>query len=180
MNDVTNFINDVTSFITSSEIAGTVAGISSYLKIIFIVLTLVILGCVIFLLLKNTWLKRRLLEDIVEFTAYRPFGAKKTFKQWARIIKRLEVGGEAEYKLAVIEADSLLNDVLQKMGYEGETIGERLEQLDSTTLPNIDQIREVHKTRNNIVHNPDYNLTLDEAKKILAIYEKTFRDLELF
>ncbi len=151
-----------------------------YLKVIFIIFALIFVGGIIALLFKNTWLKRRILEDLVEFVAYRPFGAKKTFKQWTKITKRLETGKEAECKLAVIEADSLLNDIFKKMGYSGETIGEILKQLDSTTLPNIEQIWEAHKIRNNVVHDPDYRFTLDEAKKTLGIFEEALRDLEMF
>ncbi|MBZ9577794.1 hypothetical protein KJA13_02015 [Patescibacteria group bacterium] len=151
-----------------------------YLKIIFVILALIFVGSIIALLFKNTWLKRRILEDLVEFVVYRPFGVKRTFKRWAKITKRLETGKEAECKLAVIEADSLLNDIFKKMGYSGETIGEILKQLDSTTLPNIEQIWEAHKIRNNVVHDPDYHFTLDEAKKTLIIYEKALRDLEMF
>jgi len=151
-----------------------------YLKVIFIIFALIFAGGIITLLFKNTWLKRRILEDLVEFAVYRPFGVKRTFKQWAKITKRLETGKEAECKLAVIEADSLLNDIFKKMGYSGETIGEILKQLDSTTLPNIEQIWEAHKIRNNVVHDPDYRFTLDEAKKTLGIFEKALRDLEMF
>jgi len=151
-----------------------------YLKIIFIILALIFLGSITILLLKSTWLKRRLLEDLVEIVVYRPFGVKRTFKQWAKISKRLEAGKEAECKLAIIEADGLLNDIFKKMGYGGETMGEILKQLDSAVLPDIDQIWEAHKTRNNVVHDPDYKLTLDQAKKVLGIYEKALRDLEMF
>lgn len=155
-------------------------GFFLYLKIIFIALALIILGFIIVLLLKTTWLKRRFLEDWTEFFIYRPFGVKKTFKQWAKISKRLETAREAEYKLALIEADSLLNDNLTKIGYKGESIGEILKQLDSDILPNIDQVWEAHKTRNNVVHDPDYRLTLEEAKKVIAVYEQALRDLEMF
>lgn len=151
-----------------------------YLKIIFIILAFVFLAGIIALIFKASWLKYRFLESIVEFFIYRPFGLKKTFKEWAKISKRLEVGQEADYKLAVIEADGLLNDVLVKMGYGGETIVDRLKQIDSTILPNIDKALEVHKIRNNIVHDPDYQLTLAQATKILNIYEESLRHLEMF
>lgn len=155
-------------------------GLFWFLRFISIIISLIFFAFIITLLLKNTWLKRRFLENITEFFLYRPFGAKKTFKQWIKIIKRLETDSEAEYKLAIIEVDSLLNDILESIGYSGETIMEKLKQLNSTTLPNIEQIREAHKIRNNVVHDPDYHLTLDQAKKTLGIYEQAFRDLEMF
>jgi len=169
-------MNDIFSFILAPKIGWILISV----QIIFVFFSLVFLVSIFVLLLKNTWLKRRYLEDMIEIATYRPFGVKKTFKQWAKILKRMETDKEAEYKLAIIEADGLLDEVFGKMGFRGETIGEKLKQIDSVTLPNIDQVWEVHKVRNNIVHDPDYRLALDKAKKVLAVYERALRDLELF
>ncbi len=166
-------MNNIFSIITSATFL-------FYLKIAFIIIGALFLLGIIFLLLKNSWLKRRFFEDWTEFFIYRPFGVKKTFKQWSKVLKRLDTGKEADYKLAVIEADGLLNDVLKKMGYKGETMAKILEQLDATILPNIEQVWKVHKIRNNVVHDPDYELRLEQAREVLGIYEKTFRDLEMF
>ena len=166
-------MNNIFSIITSPTFL-------FYLKIIFITTGVVLSVGIIFLLLENTWLKRRFLEDLIEIISYRPFGAKKAFKQWAKISKKLETGKEADYKMALIEADSLLNDILKKMGYKGDNMRETLEQMDSKTLPNIEDVWKAHKVRNDIVHDPDYELSLDEAKKILQIYGQAFRDLEMF
>ena len=166
-------MNNIFSIITSAVFL-------FYLKIAFILIgTLFLLG-IIFLLLKNSWLKRRFFEDWTEFFIYRPFGVKKTFKQWTKVLKRLDTGKEADYKLAIIEADGLLNDILKKIGYNGKTMAKILEQLDVTILPNIEQVWKVHKIRNNVVHDPDYELRLEQAREALEIYEKTFRDLEMF
>ena len=148
------------------------------LKIIFIALALFFLTGILFLLFRTTWLKLFLLRDIVEFLTFRPAGVRKTEKIWNKIIARLDAGLESEYKLAIIEADSLLNDILQRMGYGGETSGERLEKLTLTALPNIEEIKTCHQIRNNIVYDPDYKLSLDEARKLLAAYEQALRVLQ--
>ena len=148
------------------------------LKIIFILVTLLFISAIIFFLAKSSWLKVALIEDMVEFLTYRPLGVKKNAKSWKRIQSRIETGKESEYKLALIEADSLLGDVLEEKGYIGETLEEKLKQLDQVTLPNIAQIKEVHQIRNNIVHNPDYRLSLDETRRAMSIYEKALIDLQ--
>ena len=166
-------MNNLLSFITSPEFL-------LYSKIIFISIGIILLAAIIILLSKASWLKYRMFEDWTEFFVYRPFGVKKTFKQWAKILKRLETENETEYKLAVIEADSLLDEILKKMGIEGEVLGEKLKQLKPGILPNFEEVRQAHKIRNNIVHDPDYRLNLAEAKKVISIYEQVFRDLEMF
>ena len=173
MNDI---FSSIFSFIWHPEFKG----ILLYIKNVFIAISFIFLAGIVVFLLLSTWLKRRVLEDLIEFTTYRPFGAKETFKQWNKIAKRMETDKEVEFKLAVIEADSLLDDILKKMGYKGETMGDRLKQLNSVILPNLDQIWEAHKIRNNVVHDPDYQLTFDQAKRALGVYERALLDLEVF
>ena len=166
--------------IISSILNPTLSGWLPILKILFTVVALILLGFIIFALVKTFWLRRLLIWDLVEFFSFRPYGARKVVKDWAKIAARLETGLESECKLAVIEADSMLNDILKRMGFGGETLGERLEKLTAATLPNLEQVLEAHKIRNNIVHDPDYRLTLDEAKRVLDVYEQALRDLQTF
>ncbi len=155
-------------------------GIFLFLKIIFIVISLFFLVVIFYSLRKSSWLKYRFLQDVVEILTYRPYGVKKMAKIWSKIKGRLELGAESEYKLAVIEADSMLNDVLERMGFKGEILGDRLKQVTTDILPNVEESREAHKIRNNIVYDPDYKLTLDQAKKVLKIYEQALQDLQVF
>jgi len=148
------------------------------IKIVFLVFGTFFLGLIIFILIKSEWLKRLFLQDLKEFMTYRPYGMKKFVKEWEKIEKRLDTGLEAEAKLALIEADSLLNGVLKRMGYEGKSLGESLEKMTADTLSNLEEIRKVHKIRNNIIHDPTYRLNLEEAKRALTIYERALIDLE--
>lgn len=150
------------------------------MKILFSVVALFFVVSIIVLLKRTTWLRFRFLEDFTEVTTNMPFGVKKTFKEWERLVKRLEKGKESEYRMAIVEVDALLRETLEKMGYKGQTIKDLLDQVDSKTLPNIEKIREAHNFRNTIVHDPSYELSLEETKKVIGVYEQTFRDLQMF
>jgi len=167
---------DLIGFILDPELEG----VFLLIKVLFILVSIVMVAGIFFLLVKNTWLKRLILEDFTETFATRPYGARQSFKEWLKTSKRLESGREDEYKLALIEADGLLDDVLRKMGYKGDNIADRLKQLDKTILPNLEQVQEAHNIRNNVVHDPDYKLNQELAKKSLGIYEKALQDLEVF
>jgi hypothetical protein len=169
-------MNNVINFIIQPEFKGFLL----YIKIIFIAVSAILFGAIIILLKKSSWLQSRYLEEITEFTTYRPFGIKESLMQWNRISKRLETGEESEYRLAVIEAETLLDKALAKLGYKGDNFIQKLEQLDKTILPNIKDVYKAHEIRNSIVHNPDYKLTLDKTKEVLAIYERAARDSEIF
>lgn len=169
-------MENLMSFIFSPSFTGWLL----VLKIAFIVFSLFLLVATIYFLFKCSWLKYSYTLDIFEIFTYRPFGVRKIIKVWNRIMARLDTGLESEYKLAVIEADSMLDDILKRMGYAGETLGERLKNLTSATLPNIEEIKATHQVRNNIVHDPNYELSLDDSKAALAVFEQALRDLQAF
>ena len=151
-----------------------------YLKISFIAITVLLFLGIVYFLIKSTWLKNAYTEDAVEFYTYRPYGAQKSFKQWGKIVKKLESGKEGDYRMAIIEADALLGEALRGMEYKGEKINDLLEQVDKRVIPSLDKIKAAHEFRNNIVHDPSYELTLEETKTIIGVYEQTFRDLQMF
>ena len=165
---------DIINFILNPTLPGWVLVI----KTIFILTSLVFVGLIIFALIKTTWLKRMIIWDLQEFLTYRPFGVSKVEGKWQKIKNRLESGIESEAKLAVIEADSMLDGILNRMGFGGRTLGERLDRLTAVSLPNIEEVRQAHKIRNNIVHDPTYRLDLEEAKKMISVYEKALTDLQ--
>lgn len=150
------------------------------LRLVFLIISAVLFGAIIFCLMKSSWLKYYFLDDAVEFLSFRPFGLKKIEKQWLRIKKRMDLGLESEYKLALIGADNMMADTLKRMGCSGETLEEKLKGVTAATLPNIEEIKTVHQVRNNIIHDPDYRLSLEETRNAMEVYEKAFRDLQAF
>lgn len=154
------------------------SGLLAILRILFIFFSLLLAGFITFALIKTTWLKRLVFWDLEEFLTFRPYGVRKIIKEWVKIKARLDTGLESEYKLGVIEADSMLDDILKGMGVGGASLGERLERMTAASLSNIEDVKKAHTTRNNIVHDPNYRLSLEEAKAAIAIFEKSLTDLQ--
>jgi len=149
------------------------------IKILALGFSLFLFLAVIIFILRTDWLRYRILEDIVHFITYRPYGMKRLEKPWSKISKKLSTEKESEYKLAVIEADSLLDEMLEKSGYYGKNLEERIKQTSSVVISNRQEVLDANKIRNNILADPDYSLDLDQAKKILEIYRKALTDLGL-
>ncbi len=150
------------------------------LRVVCMAAAVLLLVGTVFFFFRASWIRYLLWYDVVEYFTFRPFGVKKIEKDWMKNKARAATGLESEYKLSVLEADSMLNETLKKMGYSGETLGEKLSGLTKATLSNIEDIKVAHQTRNNIIHDPDYKLTPEETKKVLDIFEKAFRDLDAF
>jgi hypothetical protein len=148
------------------------------LKIVSIAFCSLMLGFIIWASLKTDYFRRRYFWDWKEFATFHPYTAKKLYGKWQKIRGRLNSGLETEYKLAVIEADSLMDEIIKGMGFTGETFPIRLKNLTTATLPNINDVLIAHDVRNNIVHDPDFRLSLAEAKKAFEIYETALTDLQ--
>lgn len=168
-------ISSILSFLTDPQLPRIVW----IIKTVFISISLVLLGFVIFLLIKSDWIRFRYLDKWAELLKERPYGIQKEFKKWSKINKRLETGDKADYKMAVIEADDVLKDVLKKMKYEGEFLEDILKEVNERVLPSVEEVKKAHEIRNRVMHDPDYALTQQEAKNVLKVYQQALRELEM-
>jgi hypothetical protein len=104
---------------------------------------------------------------------------RQTAHEWEKIKNRMKRGGDAEMRLAVIEADQLLDAMLKKMGVPGSTMSERLKTLRPWQLENLPDVWVAHKIRNRLVHEPSAKISPYEAENVLQIYEKALKSLGL-
>lgn len=150
-----------------------------WIKIPMGIVTVLLMGFIIFGFFRTSWLWDAYLVDFAEFFTFRPFGIRRMTRAWKNIQARLETQNEDEYKLAITEADHILSNVLTKMSIRGEDTEEKLNTLTTAIITNLEDVKRAHISRNNIVRDPDYRLSLDKAKSILEVYEKTFQSLDL-
>lgn len=150
------------------------------LKIIFIIFFLYFFISTVFFIKKSHYVEWLYLEPFRDKLTRRDYGVKKIDAEWKKTIKRLEGATEADYKLAIIEADGMLDEVLKKLGFRGESLGDRLKATTVEVISNLDDVWKAHNVRSSIVRDPNYQLNLEETKKTLAIYEKAFKSLDVF
>lgn len=100
-------------------------------------------------------------------------------KKWSIIAGKSKSLKTGDWKLAIIEADKFLDDLLKRSGYGGESMGDRLKKLDSKKIANLDQIWRAHKIRNDIVHHPEYEPSKNEIDFALETYERALQDLSV-
>jgi hypothetical protein len=98
---------------------------------------------------------------------------------WESIQVHLATESQAEWKLAVIEADKLLDDITLKEGLFGATLGERLKNADETLFRTLQDAWEAHKIRNRIAHEAGYYLTRRDAQRAIGMYERVFREFKV-
>lgn len=146
-------------------------------KIIFLSFAAFFLIFVIYFMLNSSWLQYKFLEDVTEFFSWQSYGQRQLAKQWERIRKRISSGSESDYKLAIIDADDFLYEVLDNRGYDGDTFDEIIQKAGRLIAPILPDVLSAHEIRNSIVYNPDYKISIEEAKKILDTYESAIKSV---
>jgi len=149
------------------------------MKIVSPLVFLFFLGVILFCLKNSTFVRLAFWQNFIELQSQKAYGMGKVEKKWLAITKRLESQNSADWKLAIIEAESLTEEVLARMGFGGASFGERLQKVNREQLPSLDDLTEAHQVRNNIIHDPDYRLDLDPAVRTVNVYERSLRELSV-
>ena len=98
---------------------------------------------------------------------------------WESIRTHLATESPSAWKLAVIEADKLLDDLTVKQGFFGDTLGERLKNADESLFRTLQDAWEAHKIRNRIAHEAGYQLTRRDAQRAVGMYEHVFQEFKI-
>lgn len=105
---------------------------------------------------------------------------EKENPKWSRIFELGNSNSPSDWRLAILEADILLEEALRAAGFMGESIGEILKSLERSDLLTLENAWEAHKVRNRIAHSGQgYDLTERETRRVLSLFESVFRELRV-
>lgn len=103
---------------------------------------------------------------------------EEEFQQnWQEIRLLMDSGSASDWNMAILRADSQLDSTLQNLGYDGETIVERLKIVDTTKLKSMDRVWSAHRLRNTIAHDPLQQYTREMMAHAFESYEIAFKEL---
>ena len=101
-------------------------------------------------------------------------------EKWEKIIKYANSSNASDWRLAIIEADVMLGELLHTIGYKGESVGEALKLVDKSEFLTIEVAWEAHKIRNAIAHSGgDFQLNERETKRVIALFEEVFKEFQV-
>ncbi|KND50371.1 MAG: hypothetical protein AB202_01805 [Parcubacteria bacterium C7867-007] len=97
--------------------------------------------------------------------------------RWTYIKQLIESAQQSDWRQAIIEADIMLDEILIRHGYPGETLGERLKAGNPARFMTLNNAWEAHKVRNDIAHQGSaFQLTNHIAYRTIQNYEAVFRE----
>jgi len=132
---------------------------------------LIALLLVIFLIIILLWL---FIKNKIRQRRSTKLDKELIVKRW-KAIEESSLNNDASTKLAILEADKLLDEVFKNMGFGGSTMGERLKAA-CYRYPGLTDVWEAHKIRNLIAHE-NYQLYPKTAKRAINIFYHALKEL---
>ncbi len=100
----------------------------------------------------------------------------RTQLRWNRVMEHANSDDEHRWRLAILEADIMLNELLDMQGYKGETMAEKMKQVARGDFNSIDDAWEAHKVRNRVAHEgSEHQLTEREKNHVIGLYARVFK-----
>lgn len=97
--------------------------------------------------------------------------------RWLAVTEYMNSESQNDWKLGILEADSILESLIDDLGFKGDTFGEKLKSVDKEKFKNLSSAWEAHNVRNRIAHEgTEFEVSKQEARRVITIYEQIFRD----
>jgi len=152
--------------------------------IVAVLMPLCFIAIVIFLLMifwslsKSSWIYWYVIADAKDFRQGSPVPLeKKAQKRWKKIKEKLLSKKEGQWKLAIIEASDIVEDILANIGYPGKDMARRLEKATEAQIPNLKDLFGAAEIQSNIIADPDFALKRKKAVEAINILEDFLKHL---
>lgn len=98
-------------------------------------------------------------------------------RRWMEVEEHVHSNNPNDWKLAIIEADVMLEKMLEEAGFAGVTIADRLRSASGRSFGTIEDAWQAHRVRNQIAHGgSDFVLTQRMAQATIIQYKKVFQE----
>lgn len=173
--EVTDFFLPIVNFIKDSDTwltLGLISNISS------IILLIIIIFCFIRIIELQIQEKEELNHEINNALLKQKEMDRDSNPRWHYIETLIESPNDSDWRVAIIEADTMLEDVLVEKGLFGSTVSELLESARSNGYSSISDAWEAHLIRNKIAHEgSEFSLSQIEGRRVVKMYRNFFEEL---
>jgi len=179
-----DFVNQTSVFLNQNG-----PGIMSFIHGVLFVFSCFFLFIMAYTIIRILEIRRKehhhLQHEIEEYAHHQAEREKKASqgdeisrnKRWIKTLTFLFSQHPSDWKLAVIEADSMMEELMNQLGFQGATLGDKLKSATQEKFRSLTRAWEVHNIRNRIAHEGgSFELSQHEAKRVVAIYEGIFRE----
>jgi hypothetical protein len=149
-----------------------------WLQVVSVLLSGLFIWGIVFIITKISYFNGKV-ETYMDILGFGNLTKRRSLKGWEQIKKRIISPAQQDWKLAILEADKILNEILKMAGYLGTDLGKKLEILTAENLSNLDEIKKAHSLADKIMKDPGMELKKEDAIIVLKSFKKAFIELNL-
>jgi hypothetical protein len=177
------YINLEYFFYKILEILRAIYAFISGVGALWLAIILSILGGLFVIVIIYSYLKKKEIEkrehmEMMAILTRQPAATPKN-ERWEEVLKHRDSQNPSDWRVAIIEADAMLDEMVTRMRIPGDNLGDRLKRVDRADFKSLDDAWEAHKIRNQIAHEGTaFALSHDETRRIILLYEKVFKEFK--
>jgi len=100
--------------------------------------------------------------------------------RWHYIQTLIESPNESDWRVAIIEADSMMEEMLKEKGLTGNSVSELLESAKESGYRSIQDAWDGHLVRNQIAHQgSDFPVSQVEGRRVIKMFQNFFEELRV-
>ncbi len=141
-----------------------------------IIISGLLLWFTIYCIAASNYMKNRVIEKYMDMYGVGDVGKYRQLRAWKHVIRRMKTNVSSNWKIAILEADQLMDEILKASGYRASSVDDRFKQIEPQVFSNMDQLHEAHQIRNRVMREADYEIPKNEALKVLRIYQEAFKE----
>ncbi len=168
-------IKPIIEFIFNPHTWTVIGFISSFFTLFFIT---IIIFCLVRMREIQLHEKEELDHEIHQALARDKEANRNENPRWHYILTLIESSNESDWRVAIIEADSMLEEILRDKGMDGDSVSELLESARSNGYQSIQSAWDAHLVRNQIAHaGSEFSLTQLEGRRVIKMFQSFFEEL---
>lgn len=167
--EIIEVLEQINSFLDQSFVFKTVKALLGFYMVVIV---LVLLG-ILFRTGKTYW------TVLISGQEFPNITKGKLQKRWEDILVLVNSNNPSSWKAAILESAQMLDEILKTIQYPGENLGERLNGMVEIQLKNLEQVKQANKIKNRIVQEDGFNVSKEEAQKIVEIFGDAMKFFEV-
>lgn len=160
-----------------SPVMQNIRSIIATMKVIATIISMIALTIAIYAFIRITEMTKAETEKLGRALNWDAERKQKNVR-WERVDKYMTSLNPSDWKIAILEADNILDEIVERMGYKGETLGERMKAIEPSDFPYLEEAWAAHKFRNELAHRGmDVPLSRSDAERTINVYHRVFKAL---
>lgn len=107
-------------------------------------------------------------------------GLQATYaEQWRKILEQSAANPPESFRMAIVSADALVDEMLKEAGFAGAGMAERLGRLNGLGVRHLNGVFRAHRIRNELAHASEFTLSPKDAMRVLGLYERFLKEVKV-